>query len=298
MVASRADPPLPLARLRARGELREIRAADLRFTAEEAADYLNGAMGLDLDRGRRRHVGGAHRGLDRRAAARGAVDTGSGRRRASFIAGFAGDDRFIVDYLAGEVLQRQPESVRRFLLETSVLDRLQGALCDAVTGSAGGKAVLESLDRQNLFVIPLDDRREWYRYHHLFADVLRAAAARRGAGRVRRRCIAGRATGTPTTATRPTRSAHAVAAGDFAGPRRSSELAMPAMRRDRQETTIRALGRQRLPEDIVRVRPVLGRGLRRRVDVDRRDSTASTRGCSSVEQWLALPPEGPRRAPA
>ena len=93
---------------------------------------------------------------------------------ANFIAGFAGDDRFIVDYLAGEVLQRQPESVRRFMLQTSVLDRLQGSLCDAVTGATGGKAALEALDRENLFVIPLDDRREWYRYHHLFADVLRA----------------------------------------------------------------------------------------------------------------------------
>ena len=93
---------------------------------------------------------------------------------AGFIAGFAGDDRYIVDYLVEEVLRRQPEQVRGFLVQTSILDRLSGALCDAVTGRPGGKAMLETLDRANLFVVPLDDSRRWYRYHHLFADVLRA----------------------------------------------------------------------------------------------------------------------------
>ena len=173
VIASRADPPLPLARLRARGELGEIRAADLRFTAEEAAEYLNGAMGLELTAADIATLEARTEGWI--AALQLAALSMQGRDdAATFIAGFAGDDRFIVDYLAGEVLQRQPESVRRFLLQTSVLDRLQGSLCDAVTGATGGKAALESLDRQNLFVIPLDDRREWYRYHHLFADVLRA----------------------------------------------------------------------------------------------------------------------------
>jgi len=93
---------------------------------------------------------------------------------AGFIAGFTGDDRYIVDYLAEEVLQRQPDDVRSFLLLTSILDRLSGPLCDAVTGQGGGKAMLEAIDRGNLFLVPLDDRRKWYRYHHLFADVLRA----------------------------------------------------------------------------------------------------------------------------
>jgi LuxR family maltose regulon positive regulatory protein len=91
-----------------------------------------------------------------------------------FIAGFAGNDRYVVDYLVEEVLRRQPDQVRSFLLRTSILDRLSGPLCDAVTGHAGGRATLEGLDRANLFVIPLDDSRRWYRYHHLFADVLRA----------------------------------------------------------------------------------------------------------------------------
>src|SRR4029079_6186878 len=101
-----------------------------------------------------------------------------------FIAGFTGDDRFVVDYLAEEVLQRQPEDVRRFLLWTSILDRLSGALCDAVTGLDGGHSMLEVLDRRHLFVIPLDARREWYRYHHLFSDVLRARLMREERHRV------------------------------------------------------------------------------------------------------------------
>ncbi len=173
VLTSRADPPLPLARLRVRGELVEIRAADLRFTAEEAAEYLNGAMGLELTAGDIATLEARTEGWI--AALQLAALSIQGREdAASFIAGFAGDDRFIVDYLAGEVLQRQPESVRRFMLQTSVLDRLQGSLCDAITETTGGKAALEALDRENLFVIPLDDRREWYRYHHLFADVLRA----------------------------------------------------------------------------------------------------------------------------
>ncbi len=94
-----------------------------------------------------------------------------------FIAGFAGDDRYIVDYLVEEVLRRQPEQVRTFLLQTSILDRLSGPLCDAVTGEPGGKATLEALDRANLFLVPLDDSRRWYRYHHLFADMLQAHLA-------------------------------------------------------------------------------------------------------------------------
>ena len=178
VLTTRADPPVPLARLRVRGELVEIRAADLRFTAEEAAAYLNGAMGLELTAEDIATLEARTEGWI--AALQLAALSMQGREDVpGFIAGFAGDDRFVVDYLVGEVLQRQPESVRRFMLQTSVLDRLQGSLCDAVTGTTGGKAALEELDRDNLFVIPLDDRREWYRYHHLFADVLRAGSSKK-----------------------------------------------------------------------------------------------------------------------
>ncbi len=173
VIASRADPALPLARWRARGELAEIRAADLRFTPDEAAAYLTEMMGLQLTA---RDVAA----LEARtegwiAALQLAALSMQGRDDvAAFIAGFAGDDRYVVDYLVEEVLQRQPDGVQAFLLQTSILGRLSGPLCDAITGQGGGKAMLAALDRGNLFLVPLDDRRRWYRYHHLFADVLQA----------------------------------------------------------------------------------------------------------------------------
>jgi LuxR family maltose regulon positive regulatory protein len=287
VIASRADPPLPLARLRARGELAEIRAADLRFTAEEAAEYLNGAMGLELTATDIATLDARTEGWI--AALQLAALSLQGRDdAAAFIAGFAGDDRFIVDYLAGEVLHRQPESVRQFLLQTSVLDRLHGSLCDAVTGTIGGKAALESLDQQNLFVIPLDDRREWYRYHHLFADVLRARLLEEdpdATGELHRRASLWYADhGEPSDAIR-----HALAAGDFARAAALAELAMPAMRRGRQDVTIREWA-QLFPEDIVRVRPVLAVGLlggfMAAGEFERIEAQLD-----ETEAWLALAPE-------
>ncbi|MEY2592238.1 MAG: hypothetical protein QOJ67_4222, partial [Acidimicrobiaceae bacterium] len=270
-----------------RGELAEIRASDLRFTAEEAADYLNGAMGLELTAADVATLEARTEGWI--AALQLAALSMQGREDiASFIAGFAGDDRFIVDYLVGEVLQRQPQSIRRFLLQTSVLDRLQGSLCDAVTGGTGGKAALESLERQNLFVIPLDDRREWYRYHHLFADVLRARLLDEDPDvpvELHRRASAWYANkGEPSDAIR-----HALAASDFAGAAALAELAMPAMRRGRQDATIREWA-QVIPDDIVRMRPVLAVGLvgasMSAGEFDRVDARLD-----EVELWLALAPE-------
>ena len=173
VIASRADPALPLARWRARGELAEIRAAELRFTAEEAAAYLNEGMGLALTARDVAVLEARTEGWI--AALQLAALSMQGREDvAGFIAGFAGDDRYVVDYLAEEVLQRQSGRVQAFLLQTCILGRLSGPLCDAVTGQGGGKAMLEALDRGNLFLVALDDRRRWYRYHHLFADVLQA----------------------------------------------------------------------------------------------------------------------------
>ena len=205
VIASRADPALPLARLRGRGELVEIRAADLRFTPDEAAAYLNEVMGLALTAQDVAALEGRTEGWI--AALQLAALSMQGRDDiAGFIAGFAGDDRYIVDYLVEEVLQRQPEQVRSFLLQTSILSRLSGPLCDAVTGQDGGKAMLEALDRGNLFLVPLDDRRRWYRYHHLFADVLRARLLDEQPDDVPS-CTGGRATGTSRTANGPRRSA-------------------------------------------------------------------------------------------
>ena len=173
IIASRADPPLPLSRLRGGGELAELRAADLRFTPDEAAAFLNEVMGLNLSAQDVETLEARTEGWI--AGLQLAALSMQGREDVpGFITAFSGDDRYIVDYLVEEVLRRQPEGVRSFLLQTSILDRLSGPLCDAVTGREDGKGVLEALERGNLFVVPLDDKRQWYRYHHLFADVLRA----------------------------------------------------------------------------------------------------------------------------
>ena len=172
VISARADPPLPLARLRVRGQMAEVRAADLRFAPEEAVEFLNGAMGLELSAQDiaelETRTEGWIAGLQMAALAM--------RERADvsgFIEAFTGSHRYVLDYLVEEVLNRQPEGVRSFLLETSVLGRMCGPLCDAVTGRPDGQATLERLEHANLFVIPLDDERLWYRYHHLFAEVLR-----------------------------------------------------------------------------------------------------------------------------
>ncbi|HEY5032499.1 MAG TPA: AAA family ATPase, partial [Actinomycetes bacterium] len=173
VIAGRADPPLPLALLRARGQLVEARAAALRFTPDEAVAYLNGMMGLQLTATDVAALEGRTEGWI--AALQLAALSMQGRDDvAGFISGFAGDDRYVVDYLVEEVLQRQSDRAQSFLLQTSVLGRLSGPLCDAVTGQGDGKVMLETLDRGNLFLVPLDDRRQWYRYHRLFADVLQA----------------------------------------------------------------------------------------------------------------------------
>ena len=254
VITTRADPALPLARLRARGELVEIRAADLRFTPAEAAAYLNDAMGLDLSASDVAALEGRTEGWI--AALQLAALSMQGRDDvAGFIAGFAGDDRYIVDYLVEEVLQRQPEHVRSFLLETSILDRLSGSLCDSVTGQDGGTAMLEALDRANLFLVPLDDRRHWYRYHHLFADVLRArllAERPELAPELHRRaCTWYEGDGDRSEAIR-----HAMAGGDLARAADLVELAIPATFQKDQAATVRRW-LEALPDELLRVRPVL-----------------------------------------
>jgi LuxR family maltose regulon positive regulatory protein len=172
VIATRMDPPLPLPRLRARGELSELRAADLRFTPEETATFLNRVMGLELSAEDTAELEGRTEGWV--AGLQMAALAMRNRADASgFVAAFAGSNRHVLDYLAEEVLARQPEALRTFLLETSILDRMSAPLCNAATGRADGQTALERLEHANLFVIPLDDERRWYRYHHLFADVLR-----------------------------------------------------------------------------------------------------------------------------
>src|SRR5690242_10944138 len=183
VVSGRADPPLPLARLRARGQLAELRAADLRFTGEEAAALLGEAAGPGLP-------GTAVAVLVARTEgwAAGLQLAGLSLRghadAAGFAAAFSGSHRFVLDYLADEVLDGQPGPVRAFLLETSVLERLSGDLCDAVTGRADSQAMLQDIERAGLFMVPLDEVRGWWRYHHLFAELLRARLRAEQPGRM------------------------------------------------------------------------------------------------------------------
>jgi LuxR family maltose regulon positive regulatory protein len=173
VIASRVDLPLQLGRWRARGELTEIRAADLRFTGEEAAQFLNQTMSLSLASEQVALLEARTEGWAG-ALQLAALSLRDREQPEQFIREFSGDQRYILDYLVEEVLARQTAEVRDFLLRTSVLERLSAPLCNAVTAETNARAMLDTLERSNLFLIALDDRRQWFRYHHLFADVLRA----------------------------------------------------------------------------------------------------------------------------
>ncbi|MDR7083717.1 LuxR family maltose regulon positive regulatory protein [Arthrobacter ginsengisoli] len=253
-LATRSDPPLGLARLRARGELTELRAADLRFTPQESADFLNDVMGLRLS-------AGDIAGLDARtegwiAGLQLAALSMRGHQDSSgFIRAFTGSHRFIIDYLVEEVLQRQTDDVRSFLLDTAVLDRMTGPLSEAVTGQTGGSAMLETLDRGNLFVVPLDDCREWYRYHHLFAEVLRSHLQKEQPERVPALHLL--ASGWYDRNDMPEDAVkHALSAADFERAAGLIEATLPAIRRGRQDSVLLGWLKQ-LPDQVVRRRPVL-----------------------------------------
>ncbi len=254
VLSTRADPDLPLARWRVRGELVEIRAADLRFTSDEAATYFNEATGLhlaaeDVEVLEERTEGWI-------AALQLAALSIQGRDDvSSFIARFAGNDRYIVDYLVEEVLAHQSEPVREFLLRTAVLERLTGPLCEAVTGRDDGSHMLTTLQRANLFLVALDDQGQWYRYHHLFADVLRARLLAEQPDLVQQ--LHQRASGWYEAHDLAEEAVwHALAALDFDRAAYLMELAVPAIRRNRQEAVL--LGWMKaLPDAIVRRSPVL-----------------------------------------
>lgn len=253
-VTTREDPNLPLPRLRVRDQLTELRAADLRFTPSEAAEFLNQVMGLALS-------ADEVAALDSRTEGwiaglqLAALSMKGNRDVAGFIQAFTGDHRYIVDYLVEEVLRKQPEGLRHFLLQTSILDRLNGPLCDAVTGQSGGKALLEALQRGNFFLIPLDDRRHWYRYHHLFADVLRAHLTTEQPEILpvlHRRASDWYA----QNGSAPEAIHHALAAGDFEQAANLIELALPASRQTRQEAMLLNWF-QALPDRVFQHRPLL-----------------------------------------
>jgi LuxR family transcriptional regulator, maltose regulon positive regulatory protein len=255
VVSGRADPPLPLARLRARGQLAELRAADLRFTAEEAAALLGESAGPGLP-------GTAVAALVARTegwaaglqlaglSLRGHVDA------AGFVTEFSGSHRFVLDYLADEVLDGQPGQVRAFLLETSVLEHLSGELCDAVTGRAGSQAMLQDIERAGLFLAPLDEVRGWWRYHQLFADLLRARLQAEQPGRVQALHRAAAAwCDEHDLADDAVR--HALAAGDAAWAARLVERHVETLLGRSEGATLRRW-LSALPAESVRGRPRLG----------------------------------------
>ncbi|SFC65152.1 LuxR family transcriptional regulator, maltose regulon positive regulatory protein [Nocardioides terrae] len=259
VISTRVDPALPLSRLRARGELLEIRASDLRFTPDEVASYLNDLHGFALTVTDIASLEARTEGWVA-ALQLAAISLRDRDDPSAFIAGFAGDDRFVVDYLADEVLSRQPDDVRRFLLDTSILSRLTGQLCDAVSpparsGGRSGKAMLEVLDRANLFLVPLDGRRTWYRYHHLFGDVLQSHLLEERPGDVsglHRRAAAWYAeAGQVEAAVR-----HALAGDDLDQAADLIESSFRTLGRERREDLLSRWADQ-VPDEVLRDRPVL-----------------------------------------
>jgi LuxR family maltose regulon positive regulatory protein len=254
MMATRVDPPLPLARLRASGELAEIRLAELGFTDTEAATLLNDAMGLELasqDVQRLwEQTEGWVAGLYLAGLwLRGREDPGAS------IASLEAGHRHIVDYLGAEVLARQPEAVRRFLVRTSILERLSGSLCDALLETTDSAEVLAELEQANLFLIPLDEHRRWYRYHQLFAGLLRLELTDREPELIpvlHRRAAAWHRTAGEVEAA----IGHATAAGDFA---EAADLIgrhwLPFWRQGRDVTVERWL--RGLPDDVLAANPLL-----------------------------------------
>jgi LuxR family maltose regulon positive regulatory protein len=282
VISTREDPQLPLARLRARGQLTELRAADLRFTPAEAAEFLNRVMGLNLlaeeVAALEARTEGWIAGLQMAALSmQGRSDT------AGFIKSFTGSHRFVLDYLVEEVLQQQREHVRSFLLQTAILDRLSGPLCDAVTGREDGKEMLEALERGNLFVVPLDDRRQWYRYHHLFAEVLGARLKEEQPDQdpsLHRRASAWyEQNGLPADAIH-----HALAAGDFERAARLIELANPDMDVNIHPAAWLSWMRA-LPDDLIRARPVLSVGYAWAL-LDCGEMEAAEARLRDAERWL------------
>ncbi len=304
VITTREDPSLPLARYRVRGQLTEVRASDLRFTAAEAAEFLNQVMGLTLTTGEiaalERRTEGWIAGLQLAALSmQGRTDV------QEFIKAFTGDNRYVVDYLVEEVLQQQPEQLRMFLLQTSILDQLSAPLCDAViglkngqkneqeheqqnlqqVGQGDGREMLETLERGNLFVIPLDDNRQWYRYHYLFADVLQArllVEAPDLVPRLHQRASAWYAAhGLRADAIR-----HALTATDFEYAAGLIELAWRTMDRSFQEATwlgwVKAL-----PAELIRNRPVLSAGYGWAL-LDTGELTAAEPRLQDAERWLEV----------
>jgi LuxR family maltose regulon positive regulatory protein len=291
IITTREDPPLPLARLRARGQLSELRAADLRFTPAEAADFLNQGMGLTLSAeditALEARTEGWIAGLQLAAISmQGHADV------THFIQSFTGSHHFVLDYLVEEVLQQQPANIQAFLLQSSILERLCGSLCDAVVldPTTSGQATLEYLEHANLFTLPLDNERQWYRYHRLFADLLRqrlhqnAAPSAGNAGKGVAELHSRASLWYEHNGLESEAFQHAIAAQDFARAADLAELAWQAM--DDTFQTAAWLGWiKKLPDGLIRFRPVLCTQIAIAL-MDNGELEASEAHLQDAERWL------------
>lgn len=282
VIATREDPFLPLSRLRARDQLTELRATDLRFSTSEAAEFLNQVMGLNLSTeditALEARTEGWIAGLQLAAISlQGKADT------TKLIKSFSGSHRLVLDYLIEEVLEQQAQNVQDFLLQTAILDRLTGSLCDALTGQNNGQATLEALEQANMFIVPLDNERGWYRYHHLFADLLRQRLQQTQPEQLPNLHL--RASewyeqkGFWSDAVR-----HAFAAEDFKRAADLIELAWIPMNTSYQSVTWLGWAKA-LPDELVRTRPVLSTSCGW-ASLDTGDLEAAKRCFQDAEQWL------------
>jgi LuxR family transcriptional regulator, maltose regulon positive regulatory protein len=257
VIVSREDPALPLSRLRARSQLTELRAVDLRFTSAEASEFFNQMMALNLSAediaALEIHTEGWIAGLQLAA-----LSMQGNQDIAGFIQSFSGTHRFILDYLLEEVLERQPESIQRFLLQTSILNRLCGPLCDVVLNTASGSSqkTLEYLDHANLFIIALDNKRRWYRYHHLFGDLLRQRLSQELTAEEITQNHIRASEWYEANGDRADAFHHAIAAKDFGRGAVLAEMAWQGMNESFQNAAWLGWVKQ-LSEPLVRTRPVL-----------------------------------------
>lgn len=257
VITTREDPNLPLARLRVRGQLTELRAADLRFNPSEAAEFLNQEMDLHLSVEEVAILESRTEGWI--ASLQLAALSMQGHQDVSeFIQAFAGDHRYIVDYLVEEVLQQQSESVQNFLLRTSILNRMCGSLCDAVllNTSASGQKTLEYIEHNNLFIIPLDNERRWYRYHHLFGSLLRQRLGQSKTPEEIAQIHIRASEWFEKNGDRDQAFHHAIIARDFSRAAELAETTWQTMYDSFQSATWLGWAKQ-LPEDLILSRPVL-----------------------------------------
>jgi len=294
VIVTRVDPGLPLSRLRARCQLTELRASDLRFTPSEAVEFLSQVMGLDLSpedvTALETRTEGWIAGLQLAALAiqgltrQGPAPMQDGKDASDFIKSFTGSHRYVLDYLIEEVLEQQSESIQTFLLQTAILDQLSGPLCDALTGREDGQETLEKLDRANLFLIALDEERKWYRYHQLFADLLRKRL--RQIQPDQKPILHLRASEWYKQNGFTTRAIeHALKAEDFERAAFLAELAWPEMHRSyRGVTWLRWV--EAIPDELVRARPVLSTGYGWSL-IDSGDLEGADLRLRDTERWLA-----------